>query len=168
MAKGSTETLLLEGTYWQFLDAAKDLLTADRWQGAVMDCSKNEQLALVHVYREGESTMSRIAEYVGVPLNTATGIATRLERRGLVERWRSESDKRVVSVRITNLGKEQVTELIRLIGSLLEGIIGDLDEDELRVLVKCIGRLPDLLAKQIDAVADEDAPRRQVRRIAID
>ena len=39
----------LEGTIWDFLDASKDLFAAERWQSVLMDCSKNELLALVHV-----------------------------------------------------------------------------------------------------------------------
>ena len=108
-----------EGMLWEFVDAVKDAFSSERWQGVLMDCSKNELLALVHVYRAGETSMSRIAEYVGVPLNTATGIANRLEKRGLVRRWRSEQDKRVMVVRITDEGKQQIACM--MVGGLADG-----------------------------------------------
>ena len=119
MANERATNLPTEEFYWEFLDAGKDAFSSDRWQGMLMDCSKNELLALVHVYRAGETTMSRIAEYVGVPLNTATGIANRLEKRGLVQRWRSVQDKRVMVVRITDEGARQMAEVMGTIGSLV-------------------------------------------------
>ncbi|BDE95457.1 MarR family winged helix-turn-helix transcriptional regulator [Raoultibacter timonensis] len=158
----------LEGTIWDFLDASKDLFAAERWQSVLMDCSKNELLALVHVYRAGETTMSGIADYVGVPLNTATGIANRLERRGLVERWRSEQDKRVVSVRITEQGRRQVADVMENVGELVGVLFGDLTDEEQRVFLKVVGRIPELLSREANAAKTAGAGRRGVKRIAIE
>ena len=36
--------------------------------------------------------MTEIAEYIHVPLNTATGIINRMEKNGLIERTRSQED----------------------------------------------------------------------------
>ena len=168
-APENIDAFRLEGTYWEFLDGVKDLFTAERWQGVLMDCSKNELLALVHVYRTGETTMSRIAEYVGVPLNTATGIANRLEKRGLVERWRSEADKRVVSVRITEQGKQQIAEVIGNIGALVGALFDDLSDEEQRVLFQVLARVPELLTKGAkDGRAHGSASKGGMKRIAIE
>lgn len=158
----------LEGAIWDFFDASKGLLAAERWQSVLMDCSKNELLALVHVYRAGETTMSCIADYVGVPLNTATGIANRLERRGLVERWRSEQDKRVVSVRITEQGKQQVSGVMENVGELAGALFGDLTDEEQRVFLRVLGRIPELLAREAGAAKTAGAGRKGVKRIAIE
>lgn len=168
MAKLEATTFSFEGTFWEFLDAAKDLLAAERWQGVLMDCSKNELLALVHVYRTGESTMSALAEYVGVPLNTATGIANRLERRGLVERWRSEQDKRVVEVRITEQGKAQFADVVKNVGDMVEGLMEDLDADERRVLLGIMGKVPKLLASAAAPERREVGRKAGMRRIAVE
>lgn len=156
-----------EGAYWEFLDAAKDAFSADWWQSALMDCSKNEMLALVHVYRAGETSMSRLAEYVGVPLNTATGIVNRLEKRGLVQRWRSEQDKRVMVVRITKQGSGQVASVMESVGSIVGRIFAGLTDEERQVLLKVIGRLPSLLA---EGAGDREAAARKggMKRIAIE
>lgn len=167
MAKAHAQAFFLEEAYWDFLDAAKDLFAVERWQGVLMDCSKNELLALVHVYRVGETTMSRIAAYVGVPLNTATGIANRLERRGLVERWRSEQDKRVMEVRITEQGLRQVSEVIKCIGELAEKVMGDLDTEERRVLMKIMGKVPQVLAGET-AVMGKAQQQTSMKRITIE
>lgn len=157
-----------EGMYWEFLDAGKDAFSSDRWQGVLMDCSKNELLALVHVYRTGETTMSRIAEYVNVPLNTATGIANRLEKRGLVQRWRSEEDKRVMVVRITEEGTRQVSEVMATVGSLMGALFEDLTDEERLVLLKIIKRLPALLEREVGGGKAPEETKSRMQRIAIE
>ena len=168
MRDADGSTFGFEESWWDCLDAAKDAFATERWQGVLMDCSKNELLALVHAYRAGETTMSRIAEYVGVPLNTATGIANRLERRGLVERWRSEQDKRVVEVRITEQGKAQVAEVIQNIVDLMADLFEGLDDDERRVLVGIAAKVPRLLARGGSSLRDGSAQGGGMRRIAIE
>lgn len=160
--------LPLEGAYWEFIDAAKDAFAADWWQNALMDCSKNEMLALVHVYRTGETSMSRIAEYVGVPLNTATGIVNRLEKRGLVQRWRSEQDKRVMVVRITEQGSRQVASAVEVISSMMGKVFDGLSDDERRVLLKVIGRLPALLEAESGEHQNAGSTKGGMKRIAIE
>ena len=162
------EHMPIEGEYWEFLDAAKDAFAADWWQSALMDCSKNEMLALVHVYRTGETSMSRVAEYVGAPLNTATGIVNRLEKRGLVERWRSEQDKRVMVVRITEQGKRQVASVIEAVGSTVGRIFEDLTDEERSVLLKVIGRLPALLSEESGARKTIARAKSSMKRIVIE
>lgn len=173
MANERATNLPTEEFYWEFLDAGKDAFSSDRWQGMLMDCSKNELLALVHVYRAGETTMSRIAEYVGVPLNTATGIANRLEKRGLVERWRSDEDKRVMVVRITEEGARQFRTVMDTVESLVGELFADLSDEERRVLFRVIARVPALLeresgaGKATGAGSGQDGAR-TTRRIAIE
>lgn len=158
-----------EGMLWEFVDAAKEALDSEKWQGVLMECSKNELLALAHVFRTGETTMSRIAEYVGVPLNTATGIANRLEKRGLVKRWRSDEDKRVMVVRVTEEGARQVRAMMGTVEELVGELFADLSDEELQVLLKVVARVPALLERE--AGAGKGAPRRTeggMKRIAIE
>lgn len=154
--------------FWEFLDAGKDAFSSERWQGVLMDCSKNELLALVHVYRMGETTMSRIAEYVGVPLNTATGIANRLEKRGLVLRWRSVQDKRVMVVRITDEGARQVAEVVGAVGGLVGALFEDLSDEERLVLLKVVKRLPALLEREVGGGKAAAGAQAGMRRISIE
>jgi len=54
----------------------------------------------------GSSKMSEIAEKLGMPLSTATGLLDRLVEKGLVERERSIEDRRIVQVDLTEKGHE--------------------------------------------------------------
>ena len=59
----------------------------------------------------GPLTMGRVAELLGSGLPTATGLVTRVEERGLVERIHDTDDRRLVRVRLTDAGLAELREL---------------------------------------------------------
>jgi DNA-binding MarR family transcriptional regulator len=70
------------------------------------DCSREEIRALVVLGSHGRSIMSSLAEALGVPLSTATHTVDRLVARDLVVRKRSEEDRRIVEVEISDYGRK--------------------------------------------------------------
>jgi DNA-binding MarR family transcriptional regulator len=58
----------------------------------------------------GEVTTGEIARAVSLSQATVTGILERMERRGLLARQRSDSDKRRIMVRITTAGEQVLKE----------------------------------------------------------
>jgi len=59
----------------------------------------------------GSLPMSRVAELLGCGLPAATGIVSRMEERGLVDRQHESEDRRVVTLRLTDEGAAEVREL---------------------------------------------------------
>ena len=59
----------------------------------------------------GPLPMSRVAELLGCGLPTATGIASRMEERGLVERQHQAEDRRVVTMRLAEQGAAEMLQL---------------------------------------------------------
>jgi DNA-binding MarR family transcriptional regulator len=57
---------------------------------------------------DGPTPMSRLADQLGVALPNLTGVITRMEERGVVERIHDADDRRVVLARITPAGREIV------------------------------------------------------------
>ena len=55
---------------------------------------------------DGPMSMGRLAEALDVSVASLTGIVTRMESRGLVERTHSDEDRRVVLVRPTEAGAD--------------------------------------------------------------
>src|SRR5262245_49900475 len=55
---------------------------------------------------EGPRMMRELAEHLKVAVNSMTSIADGLERKGLVRRHRSEEDRRVVRVELTDSGRD--------------------------------------------------------------
>jgi DNA-binding MarR family transcriptional regulator len=59
----------------------------------------------------GPLPMSRVAELLGCGLPTATGIVSRMEERGLVERQHEAEDRRVVTLRLADAGTAEIRQL---------------------------------------------------------
>ena len=79
----------------------------------------------------GELPMSRMAELLDVSFSNATGIVDRMEERGLVERVRVAGDRRVVLVRMGELGRQALEETEAVKQDRLQAILGHLDKTQL-------------------------------------
>src|SRR5262249_40502700 len=117
-----------------------DVLALDR------QLPRSEMLALLLLQRHGERTMSELAEVLGAPLSTASGIGERLARRGLVHRQRRPEDRRVVVVRLTRKGATAAGKLRVQVEGLLRRAAGAPTEEELApppaLLAQTRGALP--------------------------
>ena len=94
-----------------YIDEVKELLSSEIWENIFRDLTKNEMLIFWLLYLKQRVNMTEIAEYIHVPLNTATGIVSRMEKNGLIERTRSGEDKRVVLIALADKGKQQFQQL---------------------------------------------------------
>ena len=95
-----------------YIEEAKELLSSDLWENIFLNCTKNEVLIFWLLYQRNEVNMTEIAEYIHVPLNTATGIINRMEKSELIVRTRSKEDKRVVLVGFSEKGMAQFQNLV--------------------------------------------------------
>ena len=59
----------------------------------------------------GPLPMSRVAELLGCGLPTATGIVSRMQERGLVDRQHDSDDRRVVTLRLSKEGAAEIRDL---------------------------------------------------------
>ncbi len=77
------------------------------WLGALKRWQEGA-LSLVHMHvlmllrSNGPLPMSRLADLLDVSVASATGIIDRIEKRGMVERRHSETDRRIVEVHLTD------------------------------------------------------------------
>lgn len=69
------------------------------------------QLCVLMFLRPGPQRIGRLAERLATSLSSATSIANRLERRGLIERVPDETDGRVVLCRLTASGEDTINTL---------------------------------------------------------
>jgi len=65
-----------------------------------------QAVCLTAIARAGETNLARLSRTVSLSPPTVSGILDRLERGGLVERRRTERDKRQIVVRITEAGQD--------------------------------------------------------------
>ncbi|MFD6267934.1 MarR family winged helix-turn-helix transcriptional regulator [Nocardia asteroides] len=90
------------------------------------------------VLRRGPIAMRTMAEYLACDASNVTGIVNRLEKRGLVRREASASDRRVTHLVITPEG-ERVTDAIRAKMHITHDGLNRLDEadrDRLKELLE--------------------------------
>jgi DNA-binding MarR family transcriptional regulator len=73
--------------------------------------SMTHLLLMTLLETHGPLPMSRVAELLGCGLPTATGIVSRMEERGLVERQHDNEDRRVVTLRLSEEGAAEIREL---------------------------------------------------------
>lgn len=65
------------------------------------------QLSVAKILEDiGDLSLSELSERINAQNSTVTGIVDRMEREGLVERKRSQDDRRVVHIRLTKKGIE--------------------------------------------------------------
>ena len=134
----------------QFRDALRELkcLSGDRMRQTGLSFGNSHILAMLD--RHGELSMSRLADLLDVSLSNASGVIDRLEERGLVERIRVPDDRRVVLVRVTDLGRMKLAEADVLRDELMQSILGHLDDRRLR---RVAAALDDVHAAALAALA---------------
>jgi DNA-binding MarR family transcriptional regulator len=148
----------------QYGDEIKELLSSEIWENIFLNCSKNEILIFWLLYLKKEVNMTEIADYIHVPLNTATGMIGRLEKNGLVERTRSAEDKRVVLIRFSEKGSRQFQKLM---GELLRyggKIFSEMTEEEVQLFFKMIEKAKRVLKED----RKKEEPQKKVRKIVIE
>jgi DNA-binding MarR family transcriptional regulator len=66
-------------------------------------------IRLLGILRDRRPTMNELARFLDLDKSSVTGLVDRAERRGLVERVASTTDRRAVLVSLTEYGRSQVS-----------------------------------------------------------
>jgi DNA-binding MarR family transcriptional regulator len=112
--------------------------------GPHVDLSVQELRLVEHLGDSGPLKMSKLAEFLLLAVNSVTSTVDNLERKGLVRRQRSEEDRRVVHVEMTDNGgvvyRAARTEKIHLLRTMLAALNED-EQDIFMVLFRKIVRV---------------------------
>jgi DNA-binding MarR family transcriptional regulator len=100
---------------------------------------------LYTVQRNGEMTMSHLADVLNVSLSNTSGLIDRMEERGFVERTRVPEDRRVVLVHVTAAGTRMLEEVDALSDDLLRSVLGRVDASQLPGIARAVGDLREAL-----------------------
>ena len=107
----------------------KDAHDVPEWVAQEITFSQMRLLFLLS--RNGPAPMSRIAEWLGVGLPTASGTVERVERHGLVARPHRLDDRRVVECGLTEAGRHLIDEISGTRLEMMRQVLGVLNEEEL-------------------------------------
>lgn len=103
------------------------------------------QMRVFGILRDRRLTMTALADYLGLDKSTMTGLVSRAEKRGLVERAPSVRDRRSVEVFLSPDGLAQAATVAAEVATALESVlagVADADRERLE------GLLSGLLAAQ--------------------
>ena len=143
-----TKQLEMEQVLFDYMDQIKYLMSADLWGSEVLNCSKNELFVLFLLYRKESVNMTQIAEYLNVPLNTATGIVSRMEKRALLSRTRSLEDKRVVTIGMTDGGKEQVQVVVKRLLHYMNLVFDSFTAEEVQLTFRLLDKVMNVIGRE--------------------
>lgn len=97
---------------------------------------------------DGEMKISDLSEKIGLSNSTVSGIIDRLEKQGLVERTRSNEDRRVVYVNISAEFKKNSKANFCKIEKTFEDIMKKATDEEISAILKGLDTLEKLMDKQ--------------------
>lgn len=108
-----------------------------------MTMAQKRVLYSLSVY--GPQRMSELARLIAVTTAAATSVIDKLVRAGLVERTQDESDRRVVGVQLTELGRETVKLMNKTHEERLESVLQELDLPKQHELITSFERIHTIL-----------------------
>lgn len=136
------------------LDNIKNLFYPEEWLQIDMKLSKTELFAMLIVDRHGEVIMSKISDEINISMSTSTGIVDRLVKKKYLIRERSELDRRIVLIKLTEKGQNIIEELKTSMSKYLNKIYDSLTDEEIRMIGK-------IFIKVINAFNDEEVEDQQ-------
>lgn len=138
------------------IDNSKKLFFPSEWINLDIKFSKIEIFTMIFLDKNKEATMTELVEYINSPMSTATGIIDRLVRNGYIDRGRSETDRRIVVLKLTDEGSQLVMNFKNLISSYLKMVIDELTEEEQQFLINIVFKIINKLQSQISDTKDDN------------
>ena len=143
-----TRALVVAARRWRKLanDRIKPLgQTMARW----------ETLYLV-AYSDAELNQTELARLIGVEGPTMIRMLDSLAREGLIERQQSHQDLRVTINRITDKGRQVITEIMGVTNALRREVLEGVDLEELRIANRVLSGI----LRRLEQLTSEGAARK--------
>ena len=83
------------------------------------------------LFQKGEQTTQKIGEKMLITSGSITYIVNKLEKMGLICRNKSETDKRIIYIKLTKKGRETIFELLPLQIEKINEIFSDFSREDL-------------------------------------
>jgi len=109
--------------------------------GEYKDLSVNDMHVIEAINIHTPKNMSSVAKMLMVTTGTLTISVNGLVKKGYVDRARSEEDRRVVLISLTEKGCKAFAQHKKFHQSMIESIVKDLDETEQVILEKALRNL---------------------------
>ncbi|ADL52583.1 MarR family winged helix-turn-helix transcriptional regulator [Clostridium cellulovorans] len=110
-----------------------------------MNITATQGMMIHMVGKNNQMKVSELSEALGLSNSTVSGIIDRLEKQNILERIRSEEDRRVVYVKLHPEFKNSACDNFKAQEDFLDNILHKASEEELEKIVETIGILERLL-----------------------
>ena len=107
------------------------------------DITNNDMHIIEAIGLSGENTMSVVAKKLGITAGSLTTSINSLVNKKYVVRKRSETDRRVVFIGLTEKGKKAFDHHKEYHKKMTEAVLKNLDEKEIAILIKTLNGLSD-------------------------
>ncbi len=104
-------------------------------EGLIKEMTFHELHTIENIGDNPGATMTDLARLANITTSSMTTMIDKLVRRGLVKRRRKNSDRRVVVVTLTELGKGAYQEHMQVHAKVGQEILALLDDEERRVVL---------------------------------
>ena len=130
---------ILVNLFNEILKLEEEAIITDEFK----DITNNDMHIIEAVGLSGENTMSVVAKKLGITAGSLTTSVNSLVNKKYVTRQRSEEDRRVVFLKLTEKGKRAYEHHREYHRQMTEAVISRLDENEVPVLIKTLTGLSD-------------------------
>ena len=115
------------------------------------------QLTVIKILEElGDLSLSGLSARIKAKNSTVTGIIDRMEREGLVERKRSEADRRIVLIRLTDKGHDLAESIEVKPMQLFRQALRSLPRRDLEELFRILEKLQSHVREAVGPDDEED------------
>lgn len=139
MAKDRKRSMneLLVNLFNHVMDMEGDAVITEEYK----DITNNDMHIIEAIGIEAPRNMSEIAHRLHVTVSTLTINMNGLEKKGYICRERSQKDKRVVYVTLTDKGKKAFYHHRDFHKKMIKAIVKELSEQEMEILYRCLENL---------------------------
>lgn len=128
---------MLVSLFNHVMDAESDAVITEEFK----DITNNDMHIIEAVGINEPRNMSEIAKRLNVTVGTLTTNMNGLDKKGYIVRTRSEEDRRVVYITLTEHGRKAFFHHRDFHRNMIKAAVKDLDDEEKRILYKCLQKL---------------------------
>lgn len=162
------DELNFDSIIFKFIDEFKFLFFPEQWSSAFMDYSKNDILVLLFIYRNKSANMTEISDYIKAPLNTTTGIVSRLEKKLMIERIRDVKDRRVINIVLTEKSQKFIYEEKKVFQYYFIQVYKELTDEEKDNAVNIFKKVLSILKQEKNKTIANSNEVKKIRKITIE
>ena len=136
----------------EHLEAIVHRFVFTQGQQSVDVCRKGELRIVEILGKSGPMMMTEIAERAMLSVSTVTSIMDSLVSKAIVQRERSEEDRRVVRVELTREGKKVFQQVVDTHMRMVRGMLTSLNRTEQDTLISLFRKIAEKIESEKKAV----------------